>query len=177
MTRRKKRFLYCLLALVVCGFLVAQGLRLVKTNDRPAPGTALSAQIKSQIGRECKSSKPEDFVKYSMRLTADLLSFTEKNDLDNGKANCVGYAVLCSRICNYAFQVNGMGYRAKPVVGYVSFYGVNLCRLLQAVAPQRWKTFVKDHEFVELQLEDRPLFFDASLYDFNLDCTTTRNNS
>ena len=93
----------------VCGFLVAQGLRLVKTNDRPAPGTALSAQIKSQIGRECKSLKPEDCAKYSMRLTADLLSFTEKNDLDNGKANCVGYAVLCSRICNYAFQVNGMG--------------------------------------------------------------------
>ena len=70
MTRRKKRFLYGLLALVVCGFLVAQGLRLV----------------------------------------------------------------LCSRICNYAFQVNGMGYRAKLVVGYVSLYGVNLCRLLRAIA-------------------------------------------
>lgn len=112
MTRRKKRFLYGLLALVVCGFLVAQGLRLV----------------------------------------------------------------MCSRICNYAFQVNGMGYRAKPVVGYVSLYGVNLCRLLQAIAPQRWKNFVKDHDFVELKLEDRTLFFDASLYDFNLDCTTTRNS-
>ena len=82
-----------------------------------------------------------------------------------------------SRICNYAFQVNGMGYRAKPVVGYVSLYGVNLCRLLQAIAPQRWKNFVKDHDFVELKLEDRTLFFDASLYDFNLDCTTTTNNS
>ena len=162
--------------MVVCGFLVAQGLRLVKTSDRPAPGTTLSAQIKSQIGRECKSSKPEDFVKYSMRLTADLLSFTEKNDLDNGKANCVGYAVMCSRICNYAFQVNGMGYRARPVVGYVSLYGVNLCRLLQAIAPQRWKNFVKDHDFVELKLEDRTLFFDASLYDFNLYCTTARNS-
>ena len=67
MTRRKKRFLYGLLALVVCGFLVAQGLRLV----------------------------------------------------------------MCSRICNYAFQVNGMAYRAKPVVGYVSLYGINLCRLLR----------------------------------------------
>ena len=99
------------------------------------------------------------------------------NDLDNGKANCVGYAILCSRICNYAFQANGMAYRAKPVVGYVSLYGVNLCRLLQAIAPQRWKNFVKDHGFVELKREDRTLFFDASLYDFNLYCTTTTNNS
>lgn len=82
-----------------------------------------------------------------------------------------------SRICNYALQVNGLGYRARPVVGYVSLYGVNLCRLLQAVAPRRWKSFVKDHDFVELKLEDRTLFFDASLYDFNLDCTTTTNNS
>ncbi len=177
MTRRKKRFLYGLLALIVCGFLFAHGLRLVKTSVRPAPGTALSAQIKSQINRECKSSKPEDCVKYSMQLTADLLSFTEKNDLDNGKANCVGYAILCSRICNYALQVNGLAYRAKPVVGYVPLYGVNLCSLLQAVATRRWKSFVKDHDFVELKLEDKPLFFDASLYDFNLDCTTTTNNS
>lgn len=177
MTRRKKRFLYCLSALIVLGILFAHGLRLVKTNDRPASGAALSAQIKSQIGRECKSLKPEDCMKYSMRLTADLLSFTEKNDLDNGKANCVGYAILCSRISNYAFQVNGMAHRAKPVVGYVSLYGVNLCGLLQAIAPQRWKNFVKDHDFVELKLEDRTLFFDASLYDFNLYCTTTTNNS
>ena len=88
MTRRKKRFLYCLSALIVLGILFAQG--------------GLTLACGNMIGAWLA-------VKYSMRLTADLLSFTEKNDLDNGKANCVGYAVLCSRICNYAFQVNGMG--------------------------------------------------------------------
>ena len=49
MTRRKKRFLYGLLALMALAFLVAQGLRLVKTSDRPAPGTALSACRKRSI--------------------------------------------------------------------------------------------------------------------------------
>jgi hypothetical protein len=173
---KKKKVLYCLLALVLCCCFVRNGMGLVKTNNRPNPGNSLSKQIKSKISDECKSSNPEDCLKYSLQLTSDLLSFTEKNDIENGKANCVGYAILCSRICNYSFEMNKLKYHAKPVVGYVTLYGINICNILKSLAPQKWKKFVKDHDFVELELEDKTIFFDASLYDYYLDCTTIVNH-
>lgn len=75
---KKKKVLYCLLALVLCCCFVRNGMGLVKTNNRPNPGNSLSKQIKSKISDECKSSNPEDCLKYSLQLTSDLLSFTEK---------------------------------------------------------------------------------------------------
>ena len=63
--------------------------------------------------------------------------------------------------------------RAKPVVGYVTFCGLNLCKLLKSVVPEKYKSFVKDHDFVEIDLGERVRYFDASLYDYGIDCTTT----
>ena len=77
-----------------------------------------------------------------------------------------------SSICNYALQINNLNCKSRPVVGYVTFYGINLCNVLKALAPQEWKNFVKDHDFVELELKDNIIFFDASLYDYYIDCTT-----
>ena len=57
-------------------------------------------------------------------------------------------------------------------MGYVTFYGINLCDVLKALAPQEVKNYVKDHDFVELELDDKVVFFDASLYDYHIDGTT-----
>ena len=172
----KKKILYFILALLLCFFFVKMGLGLVKTGNRPEQNYSLPEKTKSQIRKECKTLDPEDCVKYSLELTSRLLTFKEKNDITNGKANCVGYAILCSRICNYAFIVNNLKHKTRPVVGYVTLYGVNICNILKSLAPQKWKNFVKDHDFVELELENKTIFFDASLYDYYFDCTTIVNH-
>lgn len=119
---------------------------------------------------------PADYkgiIKFSLKLTAKQLTFTEKNDLGENEANCIGYAQVCSCICNYALVHHGYTPSAKPVVGYVSFCGINICPILQKVVPKKYKNFVKDHDFVELKYNDKVVYFDASLYDYGIHCTTS----
>lgn len=175
MKQKKKVIVFVMLIVLFC--FVSKGFGLVKTADRHNGRLAISKENIERINKECMGLDPKGCVKYAMELTCELLSFSEKNDVANGKANCVGYAILCSNICNYALKVNNLSNRAKPVVGYVTFYGINMCNVLSTLAPHTYKNFVKDHDFVELDLGDRYLFFDASLYDYYLDCTTSLNKS
>ena len=167
-----KKKLLGIVVLVICTCAVLNGFGLVKTSNRPNADYPLSKQIKEKIQTEGMGLTPEECVKFSLKLTSNNLRFTEKNSIANGKANCVGYAIMCSSICNYALQINNLNCKSRPVVGYVTFYGINLCNVLKALAPQEWKNFVKDHDFVELELNDSIVFFDASLYDYYIDCTT-----
>ena len=108
----------------------------------------------------------EEIVKYSLDLTAELLRFTRVNALKDGKANCVGYAQLCSNICNYAFAGSHSKARTKPVVGYIEICGIDMCKVAYFLAPAKDKNFVKDHDFVEYHHQDGTTsFFDPSIYD------------
>lgn len=49
--------------------------------------------------------------------------------------NCVCYAQMYAGICNYAYKVNDLYCHAKPVVGYVSLCGINLCMILKSLMP------------------------------------------
>ena len=108
----------------------------------------------------------EQIIDYSLSLTASELKFAFKNDITNGKANCVGYAQLCAAICNQAMAANGIEGKARPVVGYIESNGINWCKVLKAIAPKAsYKNFVKDHDFVELTIGSRRYYFDPSIYD------------
>jgi hypothetical protein len=160
-----------LLGAFVCVSL--HGFGLEKKQNRKMSTGHLSKQLKERIKEECKNADPEKCSLYGMKLTCELLRFTSKNDIENGKANCVGYAQLCSEICNYALKQNDISNRTRPVVGYVTFYGINLCSILESIAPKEYKNFVKDHDFVELDLDNNSFkYFDASLYDYYIDCTS-----
>ena len=171
----KKKTIFLIALLVVFLFSFFKGFGLVKLSDRGGSENYLTKRIEERIRNECKFEDPEKCALYAMKLTCELLRFTEKNDIENGRANCIGYASLCSQICNYALRQNGFSNKAKHVVGYVSFYGLNLCDILKFIAPKEYKNFVKDHDFVELDLDDRVKYFDASLYDYCIDCTTYKN--
>ena len=168
---RKKKYIFIASTLFFI-FVLYNGFGLVKSKGRPSRYPQLSQQIKNRIKNECKETDPEKCAKYSLKLTSELLSFSIKNDINNGEANCEGYAILCSWICNYALKVNHLEYKSKPVVGYVTFYGVNLCDVLKAIVPKGYKNFVKDHDFVELELDEKIMLFDASLYGYHIKCTT-----
>lgn len=93
------------------------------------------------------------------------LSFTAKNDIPKGKANCVGYAQLTSAIINYVFQIKNLPYKAKPVVGKVYLFGIDLNNIAQKILPPMQRPFFKDHDFVEVDLGNKTVFIDSSLQD------------
>ena len=71
--------------------------------------------------------------------------------------------LLRCRSLNYAFSVNGIKGRAKPVVGYVYYNGMNLNEY-SSLLPEKWKNFTKDHDFAEVKLSDgKTIFVDPTL--------------
>lgn len=176
MTRKnkKKSFTICALLILAIFFLIWSSLSLSKIGNRSNP-YHLTQALQSEIREEASGMTAEEIRLYSIKKTSSLLSFSVKNDLSNGKANCVGYAQMCASISNCAFKANGINASAKPVVGYVMFYGINLCNVLKWCMPtKRWENFVKDHDFVEYHIDGQTIYCDASAYDLIYqDCKTT----
>lgn len=157
-----KRFLFITIILISTS---CSGLQLVKTSDRPLDNTKLSLQEKTYIKANTIGLSAYEIIDFSIKYSADKLKFTKKNDLPNYKANCVGYAKYCAAVCNYAATVNNINLKAKPVVGYVYYYSINLCSVLRAIVPEQYKNFVKDHDFVEFRIGSKIIYGDPSLYD------------
>jgi hypothetical protein len=159
---RKKIFV--LLGVIVV-LLTLCSFDLVKERVVKEDSYSLSYDLKKQIEAETMGMDEIHILTYSVRLTASLLDFSEKNNIKNGKANCVGYAILCKAICNYAYQLNDYNIRVNHVRGYVSLMGMNLCKSARTISPTKYKNFVKDHDFIELSLGNCCYYIDPSLYD------------
>ena len=145
--------------------IVINTLTLVRIGERSC-FCLLSESLAAQISSEAKGMEIEQIIDYSLNLTANQLQFSRYNEINRGKANCVGYAQLCSAICTQALIVNGIEGYARPVVGYVESNGINWCKMLKAIAPKTsYKNFVKDHDFVELTTATEVYHFDPCIYD------------
>lgn len=177
MNRKNKRrllyALYLIIAIIIIYMILP--LTLTKISERSKtyhPDRPLQSEIKE----DTKGMSAEEIRNYSVKKTAKILSFTVKNNLSKGEANCVGYAQMCASISNYAFRTNNIHASAKPVVGYVLFCGINLCNILKWCMPsKRWENFVKDHDFVEYHIEGQTIYCDASAYDLIYkDCKTIK---
>lgn len=173
----KKLFLLALTILMVLFFTFSCfGFDLRKTKNRDYTPYPLSKELKERIDNDVAwMDDPCSVVRYSCALTAELLSFSKTNDIANGKANCIGYARLSSSIFNYAIKVlsNRMEdeslliMTAHPVVGTVHYCGINLNKLSQKILPQKYKSFYKDHDFMEVDFGSGDIVYaDACLYDY-----------
>ena len=156
--------------------VIMTSFTLIKTGERQKTCTLIQS-MKVKVDTETKGMDVEQIIDYSLKLTASQLHFSIYNDINHGKANCVGYAQLCARICNQALAANGIHGKAKPIVGYIEFNGINWCDVLKTVAPKdSYKNFVKDHDFVELVTNTRTYYFDPSIYDvLGKKCLTITN--
>ena len=174
--RKNKRVIFILLSMVVMLTLtVLTSFTLIKTGNRQK--TCLLTQSKKvKVDAETKGMDVEQIIDYSLQLTASRLQFSVNNDINNGKANCVGYSQLCAGICNQALATNGINGQAKAVVGYIESNRINWCDVLKAIFPKNYKNFVKDHDFVELVTESKTYYFDPSIYDvLGLKCPTIKS--
>lgn len=120
MVLSKIHFYSICLMILLCVSTNSNGQTFRKIRERYYPIT-LSNSLKSRIISECSNKSKKDIINYSLKTTSSLLSFSIKNeklgDNKTSTANCVGYAALCSAICNYAFKINGYKCRSKQVVG------------------------------------------------------------
>lgn len=167
--RKRKIVKIVLSALLLCVgialFLTSQ-IRLEKERDRNIAVYSLSADLKKQVNEVCATlNTPKDIIVCSSDMSCKLLSFSAKNDIQNGKANCIGYAQLTSAIINYSFQSKNLPYRAKPVVGKVYLFGIDLNNVAQKILPKKHRPFFKDHDFVEIDLGNEIIYIDSSLKD------------
>lgn len=164
MRKRIKYLLGLIVFLAITCIVFISQIRLEKERYRPRQEYTLTSVIKDRI-RQITSDNPIEIIKASNDLCCELLSFSANNDIPNGKANCVGYAQFSSAIINYAFKLNGMPYKARPVVGQVYSCGINLTALSQKILPAKHRPFFKDHDFVEVNLGDTIVYMDSSLQD------------
>ena len=172
---KKKMMIIGILAAIVL-YVLLPSFQLVKTADRSSATYLLCAEMKERIAAETMGKEERELIEYALNLTAKSLQFAAKNDIEGGSANCVGYARLGAAICNHAFAINGSPSRAKAVVGDVKFWGISVCEVLTMLMPnERWRNFVKDHDFVEIETGNSIIYVDPSLYDFHVDCTTVVN--
>lgn len=172
---RKKCLKYAITLFVILVLLrLFFSFELVKIADRGSKASPLSADIRTEITDDTRGMTEEEIISYSTKRTARMLRYTKKNDMGAGKANCIGYAQLCAAICQQGFIANGIKGSAKPVVGDVRKFGFSMCKLLTYLVPSSWEGFVKDHDFVEVQLPDKTIYYDACLYDYTFNnCKTT----
>lgn len=164
--RKITKILSSLLLLLGISLLLTSQIKFYKDRDRNVSDCILTSDLRNQITEISNTSDtPQDIIIKCSNLTCETLSFTAKNDIQIGNANCVGYAQLTSAIINYTFQIKNLPYKAKPVVGKVYLFGINLNNVAQKILPQRHRPFFKDHDFVEIDLGDKIVFIDSSLQD------------
>lgn len=153
MIRIKRILLAFVLFFILFVAFSIESLSLKKTANREIAEYVISQELKDRIKDETDCISDEHhIIQYSCNLTSKLLKFDRRNDIANGKANCIGYAQLSSAIINYAFKLHGLPYKARPVVGQVYCFGINLTALSQKILPAKYRPFFKDHDFVEVDL-------------------------
>lgn len=118
-------------------FLISQ-IEFEKETDRNVVTFPTASDLRESAKDICNvTNSPEKIIRECSKLVCESLSFTAKNDIQRGKANCVGYAQLTSAILNYAFQIKNLPYKAKPVVGKVYLFGINLNNVAQKILPKK----------------------------------------
>lgn len=158
--------LFILLLGISITFILIDQIRFEKERDRNMTAHSITSDLKTPIDIICNTyDSPDKIIKECSNLACERLSFSAKNDIQRGKANCVGYAQLTSAIINYAFQVKKLPYKAKPVVGKVYLFGIDLNNVAQKILPKKHRPFFKDHDFVEIDLGNKTVYIDSSLQD------------
>ena len=134
----KRVIIVATICIVLCLSFI-YSLNLTKESDRAWGDHSLTVDLKALVEKRITDlEKMEDIIEACCDVATDYLSFVKANDIANRKANCVGYARLTSAFLNHAFRKKNMTYKAKPVVGTVHSFGVNLNNVAQSTLPSSW---------------------------------------
>lgn len=167
--RIRKWILYCCGSIILSIGLLYLAISLVQLNKigyRDSISNSIDSELKSMILDECQSMDDiDEIIRKCNDIVCSKLTFTYKNDLENGKANCVGYAHISSVTLNYAFKLNSLPYKAKPVYGKAYLLGMDLHPVMKSLVPDKYVSFFNDHDFVEIDCGDVLIYTDSSIQD------------
>lgn len=167
--RIRKWTLVCAGFIILCGifaYLAISSIQLGKIGYRPKASITLDDQLKSQIKADCQSVNDiNEIIRKCNDIVCARLSFAYRNDISNGKANCVGYALLSSSVLNYAFRLNSLPCKAKPVYGKAYLWRIDLHPIMKSFVPDKYDPFFNDHDYVEIDCGDHYIYTDVSLMD------------
>lgn len=166
---KKKRILLIFISIVALCVIIlivaVASMRLEKIGNRPND-FQLSGELRSLVKTECRDTQDvEKLINKCGKIICDHLEFAYRNDISSGKANCVGYAKFHAAILNYAFKLNGMQYKSRPVYGKVYMGNADMHPVLKSIVPKKYEPFFKDHDFTEIDLGDSYLYVDTSIQD------------
>lgn len=169
----RKYHIFVIRIIAFCGIMYAiytlfiYGLSLHKTENRPQGSYSLTEEDRKELLATIASISDEmEIIKLCNESACKKLSFHRKNNLKIGEANCVGYAQYTATLLNSAFKYKNLSSTARPVVGQVHLYGLNIHPLAVGIMPDNLKSFFKDHDFVEIKKENGDIIFtDTSLQD------------
>lgn len=161
--------LVCVGLIILCGisaYIAISSTRLNKIGYRPKTSITLDDQLKSQIKADCQSVNDiDEIIRKCNDIVCSRLSFAYRNDIPNGKANCIGYALLSSSVLNYAFRLNSLPCKARPVYGKAYLWDIDLHPFMKSLVPDKYDSFFNDHDYVEIDCGDHYIYTDASLQD------------
>ena len=118
---KKKLIIISIIALIL--YVGTASFSLVKTGERSTVNYPLSKELKERIVNETHELDEIDILNYSLKLTDELLEFDETNNIKDGKANCVGYALLCANIMNYGLTHIAAKAYVTPCFSGCGFFG------------------------------------------------------
>ena len=176
MKQKMKKLIYIFivvsLLLCVATLLCIKKIHLVYAYDYPYVHTqVLTKPVEEYHVETFNIETVEDLIDESVVQAGVNLRFSEKNDIENGKANCVGYAEYAANIFNDIAKQKGFSERAIPVVGYYYLGNINMHKLVSRfISEKRTLNFIKDHNYVRVINTSGEVVnsFDPSVWDLTL---------
>jgi hypothetical protein len=167
---KKKILLTAFISLIGIIFLFMCGtFSFTKLYDRNGTRVQIPKEIQQKVMYETRGKNAIEIAQYCSRLTCDLLEFSFDQDKlwqnDISKAHCVTYSRVCSALCNLAFQSNNVDASTKVVVGHLHYWGVNLHPIALKILPAKYHRYLKDHDVVELNYNNKTIYLDPTLHD------------
>lgn len=171
--------------MVCCGFIMLSvgllyisisSVQLNRIGYRNKASIAIDGQLKTWIIDECQSMNDiDEIIRKCNDIVCRNLTFSYKNYLANGKANCVGYAQISAAALNYAFNLNSLPYKAQHVYGKAYLWGMDLHPIMKSLVPSKYVSFFNDHDFVEIDCGNILIYTDSSIQDLS-GCEYLRRN-
>lgn len=168
--KKKLRSLVVIIGLFIClciGVLTValHSMRLEKIGNREGEYKLTEAQ-REIIESECgEFTNVENLIDKCGEIVCNQLTFKYRNDLNKGQANCVGYARFHSTVLNYAFRINHLPYKARPVYGKAFLWEMDLHPLFKSIVPKKFGSFFNDHDYTEIDMGDEYFYVDTSIQD------------
>lgn len=130
-------------------FFIRNGVKYIKISDRKINTTYI---FPDSIQQELNVTAPYIIKEEINDATCSYLRYGIKNEINKGRANCIGYAHLYANSYNKFIKLSGdyPNTYARVVDGYVEWYGINLNKVLMKLVSERWKGWVSNTTFVEI---------------------------